>query len=55
MQIIINKGVRAATITARKPYTFAGKTSAAITDNNYNTKNNMNKLFTPNPMPARYS
>ena len=52
MQIIINKGVRQAAIAARKPYTFAGKTGAAITSNHYNTKNNIDKLFTPNDTPV---
>jgi hypothetical protein len=53
MQIIINKGVRKAAITDRKPYTFAGKTGAAITSNHYNAKNNIDKLFTPNDTPVR--
>ncbi|WP_321166014.1 hypothetical protein, partial [Serratia nevei] len=52
MQIIINKGVRQAAIAARKPYTFAGKTGAVITSNHYNTKNNIDKLFTPNDTPV---
>ncbi|MGS1412582.1 hypothetical protein [Serratia marcescens] len=53
MQIIINKGVKQAETAARKPYTFAGKTGAAITSNHYNAKNNIDKLFTPNGMPVR--
>ncbi|MBO2007350.1 hypothetical protein J4732_21360, partial [Serratia marcescens] len=42
-----------AAIAARKPYTFAGKTGAVITSNHYNTKNNIDKLFTPNDTPVR--
>ena len=54
MQIIINKGVRADKITARSPYAFAGKTSAAITSNHFNAKNNIDKLLTPNALSAQY-
>ncbi|HEJ7882659.1 TPA: hypothetical protein SMI30_004376 [Serratia marcescens] len=54
MQIIINKGVRPGVLTARNPYIFAGKTSAVITSNHFNAKNNIDKLFTANALPARH-
>ncbi|ENK7127194.1 hypothetical protein ACJ8MJ_22320 [Serratia sp. CY56907] len=54
MQIIINKDEEPSTETARKPYTFAGKTSAAITSNHFNAKNNIDKLFNPKALPARH-
>jgi hypothetical protein len=52
MQIIINKDEGPSTQTARRPYTFAGKTRAAITSNHCNAKNNINKLFTLNTICA---
>ncbi|HEJ7275742.1 TPA: hypothetical protein SMF98_002368 [Serratia marcescens] len=54
MQIIINKDEEPSTETARKPYIFAGKTSAAITSNHFNAKNNIDKLFNPKALPARH-
>ncbi|HFZ1934524.1 hypothetical protein I5N09_16910 [Serratia marcescens] len=54
MQIIINKDVRPGVFTARNPYIFAGKTSAVITSNHFNAKNNIDKLLTPNALPARH-
>ncbi|EMY7659351.1 MULTISPECIES: hypothetical protein [Serratia] len=54
MQIIINKDEEPSTETARNPYTFAGKTSAAITSNHFNAKNNIDKLFTSKALPARH-
>ncbi|WP_443005951.1 hypothetical protein [Serratia marcescens] len=54
MQIIINKDEEPSTETARKPYIFAGKTSAVITSNHFNAKNNIDKLFTSKALPAQH-